>query len=114
MLYSSLSNVSLCCEWLDISGTAGVQGLQGAGEEIWSPHLYDEFTQPVYCPFGEEVPVQGLCPVPSGRGKKTNLTFAYLYKIYKKGLRIFFGLFFFLFCLNRSLLNHPKASQMCI
>lgn len=111
MLYSSLSSVSLCCEWLDISGTAGVQGLQGAGEEIWSPHLYDEFTQPVYCPFGEEVPVQGLCPVPSGRGKKTNLTSAALYKIYKKGLRIFFGLFFFFFFLSEQVVTEPPKSQ---
>lgn len=97
MLYSSLSNVSLCCEWLDISGTAGVQGLQGAGEEIWSPHLYDEFTQPVYCPFGEEVPVQGLCPVPSSRGKKQILHLPIYTRFIKKDSEYFLDCFFFFF-----------------
>lgn len=51
---------------------------------------------------------------PQVGAKNPNLTSASLYKIYKKRTQNNFLDCFFFFCLNRLLLNHPKASQMCI
>lgn len=51
---------------------------------------------------------------PQVGAKKQILHLPIYTRFIKKDSEYFLDCFFFLFCLNRSLLNHPKASQMCI
>lgn len=90
------------------AGTAGVQQLQGAGEEIWSPDLHHELPEPVHCPSGEAVQLQGPLPVFSGMEQTVVCMLQCMLGVNEE-LRMVLCL---CVLLNRWRLNHQKAGLM--